>query len=364
MSETELEAWGRDVRAALCPRCDWAYLLPAERSLPAAVSLPRCPHCFGAELVSLAEDVMELPTIRPPELVLPFEVRAEALAQQVTRFAEGIPYPPEDLNPQTLRDRLQPIYLPLWLVDVEAAAAWQAEAGFNYEVVRHQEQYSDAGSWRTHQAKETRIRWEPRAGRLQRRYDNLPVPALEDAATLERALGRYRLEAARPYAPNVVDHGLVRLPNRLPADAWRDAEPVLQAAAAAEVQQAARANHIRDFRWAPQVQSQHWTLMLKPLYTTFYHDDAGAPQPVLIHGQTGQVSGVRRASAKRAQKTALILGGIAAAVLLLSLLALVVSIVLPPLAIMGALGIILVLILGCAALIPLVRAWNFNRKNT
>lgn len=357
MPETELEAWGRDVRAALCPCCDWAYLLPAERPLP------RCPHCFDGELVSLAEEVMELPTIRPPELVLPFEVPTETLAQQVTRFAEGIPYPPEDLNPQALRERLQPIYLPLWLVDVEVTAAWQAEVGFDYEVLRHQEQYSDAGSWRTRQVKETRVRWEPRVGRLQRRYDNLPAPALEDAAMLEHALGRFRLEAARPYAPNVLEHGLVRLPNRLPEDAWHDAEPGLQSAAAEEVRQAARAQHLRDFRWAPQVQSQHWTLLLKPLYTTFYHDDAGQPQPVLIHGQTGQVSGARRASLKRAQKTALLLGSITAVVLVLSLLALVSSFVLPPLAIVGGLGIILALILGGAALIPLVRVWRFNRRN-
>ena len=356
MSETELTAWGRDVRAALCPVCDWTYLLPA------AARLPRCPHCFGAELEPVAEEVMQLPYVSPPELVLPFEVRPEELSQQVLRFAEGIPYPPEDLNPQALQSRLQPVYLPAWLVDVDAVAHWQAEVGFDYEVLSHQEQYSDAGSWRSREVKETRIRWEPRVGRMQRHYDNLPAPALERAAELTRDLGSYRVETARPFSPNVVEHGLVRLPDRLADDAWRDAEPLLQTAAADECRQAARAEHVRDFRWAPQLQGRHWTLLLQPLYTTFYHDDAGQPQPVLIHGQTGKLSGVRRASLKRAQRIALILGGIAAAILLLSLVALVASVVLPPLAVVGAIGIVLGIILGGAALIPLVRVWAFNRK--
>lgn len=355
MSETELTTWGRDVRAVLCPVCDWTYLLPA------AARLPRCPHCFGAELEPLAEEVMRLPYVSPPELVLPFELRPEVLSQQVLRFAEGIPYPPEDLNPQALQSRLQPVYLPAWLVDVDAVAHWQAEVGFDYEVLSHQEQYSDAGSWRSREVKETRIRWEPRVGRLQRHYDNLPAPALERAAELTRDLGPYRMEPARPYAPEVLEHGLVRLPDRLAEDAWRDAEPLLHGAAAEECRQAARADHVRDFRWAPQLQGQHWTLLLEPLYTTFYHDDAGQPQPVLIHGQTGKLSGVRRASLKRAQRIALIWGGVALAVLLLSLLALVLTFVIPPLALVGAGGVVLVFILGAVALIPLLRVWMFNR---
>ncbi len=356
MPESELTAWGRDVRAALCPRCDWAYLLPAEGALPL------CPHCFGAALEPLAEEVMELPYVRPPELVLPFEVQPATLAQQVAHFASGIPYPPEDLNPQALQARLQPLYLPAWLVDVDVAASWQGEMGFNYEVLSHQEQYSDAGSWRSRQVKETRVRWEPRVGRLQRHYDNLPAPAMDEAAGLARTLGSYNTAVARPYAPNAVEHGLVRLPNRVPEDAWREAQPLLQTAAAEECRQAGRADTIRDFRWAPQVQGQHWTLLLQPLYSTYYTDDAGQPQPVLIHGQTGKVSGARRASPKRAQKIALILGGIAATILLLSLVALLATVLLPPLALVGAIGIVLGLILGLAALVPLLRVAMFNRN--
>jgi hypothetical protein len=82
---------------------------------------------------------------------------------------------------------------------------------------------------------------------------------------------------------------------------------------------------------------------------------------VLIHGQTGKLRGVRRASLKRAQRIALIWGGIALGVLLLSLLALVLSFVVPPLALVGAIGIVLVFVLGAVALIPLLRVWMFNR---
>ena len=86
-------------------------------------------------------------------------------------FSQGIPYPPADLSPENLQQRLQRLFIPAWLVDASALASWQAEAGFNYEVVSHQEKYSDTqGGWRTQEVKEPRVRWEPRLGKLERTY--------------------------------------------------------------------------------------------------------------------------------------------------------------------------------------------------
>ena len=155
------QGWGIPLQAAVCERCDWRYLLPA------AEPLTGCPHCGAATLIPLSEELEALPSVRPPEFVVPFALSDEALARGVEAFASDIPFPPEGLNAPALQSRLQPIYLPTWLVDADVEALWEAEAGFNYRVVSHQEHYDDRGhGWVTHEVEEGRIRWEPRVGQL------------------------------------------------------------------------------------------------------------------------------------------------------------------------------------------------------
>jgi hypothetical protein len=205
--------WGAEVETAVCEHCDWSYLLPRGK-LP-----QRCPHCFQVALAGLGDQANGLVNSRPPELLLPFTVSAETLDQSIRDFAGGIPFPPDDLNPQNLRGRLQRIYLPMWLVDAEVQATWQAEAGFDYQVVSHQDRFD--GGWVSQEVTETRIRWEPRVGRLTRTYHNIAAPALEEDAELKQQLGEYDTAAAQPYSPEAVTHALLRLPTRPPADASR-----------------------------------------------------------------------------------------------------------------------------------------------
>jgi hypothetical protein len=161
-----------------------------------------------------------------------------------------------------------------------------------------------------------------------------------------RKLGRYNLETTQPYDPQAVSQVMVQLPNRSTADAWPDAIPAFQTIAAEECRRATKADHIREFRWSADYPDQNWTLLLLPLYTTYYLDDDRNPQPVLIHGQTGQLSGPRRASMKRAQRAALIIVAVAA----------------PPLLLAAGVGMILAMIIGMLAIAPMVIAWQFNRS--
>lgn len=351
-------AWGRSLRPAVCPHCDWSYLLPE------GDVLPRCPHCFRTDLAPLGE-VGALPYIRPPEMMLPTTLTREALERSVSTFADGIPLPPEDLNAEALRARLQALYLPLWLVDAEADALWQCEAGFDYEVISHQSRYSDAhGGWAEQEVQETRVRWEPRVGRLHRTYQNVAAPALEEDGALRERLGRFDLGTAQAYCPEVLDNALVRLPNRRPDDAWPDAEPAVRSAAAQECRESMAADHVREFRWTPSYPSRNWTLLLLPVYATFYLDDEGQPQPVLLHGQTGQATGVRRASMKRARKTALIIAAVATLIFVLSVILALLGMAVPPLVVMGGIGIASAMLVGLGALVPIVRVWQFNRNVT
>lgn len=345
------------LQAAVCEVCDWRYLLPAERSLP------RCPHCFEGALVPLREEVEALPTVRPPELVVPFGLSRETLARGVEAFAGAIPYPPEDLNVEALESRLDEVYLPTWLVDVDVEAVWEAEAGYDYQVVSHEERYDERqGGWVTREVEERRTRWEPRMGRLTRRYDNVPAPALEEDARLRKELGEWDGDSWEPYGPSAMAEAVVALPDRTPEDAWSSAVPRVRQRAAEECREAAGADHLRQFLWTPDYVARTWTLLLLPLYATYYEDDEGRAQALLMHGQTGRIDGARRGSMRRARRLSLIVGLVALTLLVVGLGVLAAGLLVPPLAALGAGGVLVALVVGAAALVPMLRVWWFNRR--
>jgi len=295
-------------------------------------------------------------------MVVPFGVSEAKLAQQIATFASGIPYAPPDLTATALRHRLQRLYLPMWLVDVDVSTQWGAEVGFDYEVVSHQERYADGVGWRTAEVRETRVRWEPRIGTLERHYDNTAAPALETQAALQRVLGSFDLARAEPYRPESLGRVLVRMPDRSPEAAWPDAVAALQDRAAQECQVAAEADYIRSYRWSPAYANPAWTLLLLPVLAAAYLDDDGAPRRVLIHGQTGQVYGVRRGSMKRAQRVSLITGLIALAIFAVGLVLALLSILFPPLLVVGIAAALAAIPIGIGAVFPVARVWSYNRK--
>jgi hypothetical protein len=348
------DTWGAPLQAAYCPNCDWQYLLPQDQSPP------QCPHCAQSALEQADDSAGGFN--HPPELILPFTVSKETLNRQIEQFAKGIWFAPKDLKPDNLTTRVQPVFLPMWLVDSSVEALWQAEAGFDYEAVSHRDRYDQSGGgWSSQQFTETRVRWEQRVGRLKREYHNVPAPALEEHRTLTQQLGQFNIRKAQGYQPAAVGKAIVRLPNRSTTDAWPNAEPAIRAAAAAECQQASQAQHIRDFRWRPGFGHKNWTLLLLPVYTSYYLDDDNHPQPVLIHGETGNLTGPRRASMKRARNVTIAIVVVAAIIFFISIIIGLAALIMPALLIVAALGAVLAIITGMLAVAPLVIVWQVNR---
>lgn len=347
------QGWGIPLQAFVCEACDWAFLVPA------GDGAARCPHCSQGRLTRFESPQQ----INSPELLIDFSVSSARLEAAIRQFAQGIPFAPQDLSGEQLRKRLTRLFLPMWLVDSPVKANWKAEAGFDYQVVSHQEKYEqNRGAWSSQQVQETRIRWAPRLGRLDRSYLNLAAPALEQHAQLQAQLGLFDLKQARPYQPEKVAHSFVRLPNRSNLDAWNDVKPTLQSAAAEECRQASAADHIRQFSWQPNFGTPNWTLLLLPVYSSYYLDDEGVAQQVLIHGQTGVVNGDRRASLKRASKTTVGLLITAIVLFVIGLLLATAGALLPPALALGFAGIGLAFLLGFGSLTPLAVVWWFNRN--
>jgi hypothetical protein len=349
--------WGTELIAATCEQCDWGFLLPPE----AADTV--CPHCFQGKLNAIGEAFDALPYIHPPELIVPFSVTPDGIAGNLHDFSRSIPFAPKDLRAENLQGRLQRIFIPMWLVDVDVRASWQSEVGFDYDVISFRDEFADRqGGWSEQRVTETRIRWEPRVGNLARTYPNTPAPALEEHAELVSKLGTHALDSAQSYSASSIQDAYARLPNRAPEDAWPDAMPVLRSLAAEECQQAGEAEYRRDFRWSPEYSNQHWTQVLLPIYTTHYFDDDKQPQLVLIHGQTGKIHGARRASIQRARNASLLMFGLASALGIPSLLASVLPILPNEFRSLAGCPLVLSFLLGILSILPIAVAWQFNRR--
>ncbi len=356
-STTFSATWYMDHTLLACATCNGTFVVPPE--LAADV----CPYCGQADLteITATETESDRPFHgQPPELVLPFVVTENKLQSNLTQFVRRTWFASPDLTADNLALRLRRVYVPMWLVDAQVQAQWQAEAGFDYQVVSHKESFQN-GQWRTREVRETRVRWEPRVGTLQRPYANQIAPALEEFALLERVIGKYRLdEAVRPFQVADLHNTLVHTPNRPPEDAWPEAQAALKNAAAAECQQAATADHIREFRWKPEFADQVWTQLLLPLYTTHYQDHEGVTRMVYVQGQTGTLRGQRRASMAKARRWSASLAGIAAVIFVVSMLVAVLADAGSGLLTAAGGGIAVALLVGVTAVLPLLMAWYAN----
>lgn len=358
MTETQtmswLENWGEGLALSYCQLCDGNFIVPLN------LEIDQCPYC-GQAVLTYADETADTPVYAyAPEQLLPFSAPAERVQQNMVQFVKKSWFAPADLTPQKLKVRLQPLYLPFWLVDATATAQWQAEVGFNYDIVSHHEKYG-GDSWQSEKIKETKVRWEPRVGSLQRRYDNRPAPALEEHGQWRQVLGGFLTESAQPYQAEAISGVLVRLPNRAPDDAWSDAEASLKTAAMAECQQAAGADHIRQFRWSAAYAGQNWTQLLAPVYTTYYRDDEGKVCLVYLHGQTGELAGQRRASLKKARRYSIVIGAGAAFLFTLSLILAVIGFFESSLLPWAGLGFMAAVGLGITAVLPLLFAFSINK---
>jgi hypothetical protein len=353
-----LNAWNTPLEAYTCEHCHWSFLAASTTQLP-------CPHCHQARLVPIPEYLPELAYPYPPELILPFSVSTAAVEDALRAFSKGIPFPPDDLNLAVLRTRLAPLFLPQWLIDARVDATWEAEAGFDYAVVSHQESFNqDSNHWQTREINEARIRWENRVGRIYHAYQNVVAPALDDASQLTKLLGDFHTDKSLPYQPEQIARAFVRLPDHTPEETWSEATTAFQKTAADECRTACAAAHLRQFSWKAELSQINWTLMLLPAFSSYYLDDKGLPQTILLHGQTGHISGARRASMRKASGASLtfflagiilfllglILDNFSAASAAISLVSLAL--------ILGGIGS------GIAALFPILTAWDFNHKNS
>jgi len=340
------QLWGLPLQVAGCRQCGQVFLVEASRMGQI------CPFCACGTLESQPAGLWN----QPPELVVPFAKTQADVRAVLENFVKGVWLAPDDFNAEMLLRRAVAVFWPMWLVDGDLAGIWQAEAGFDYQVKSSQESYNSAG-WRSREVIETRQRWEPRTGQILRHYDNICVPAASDHTRLVGLVGDYRLDKATPYDKAWVTRSTMRLPDLPPQSAWHTARLGLDHAAEQECLKAAAAQHIRNYLVNADYNSLNWTQMLLPLVVSYYTDDDGKTHPVYINGQSGVIGGVRLASQRKGWRWAGILAAIAVVSVLLGLLTSLIGLI--PI---GGFLIFVAILLGMAAVVPVVWPWQWNRR--
>jgi len=347
-----IEAWGYAMAAAACPACKSTFVVPPDAHNQI------CPVCFSSNLAGQPD-----PRIGgTPELALPFAIDRQRTGSLVENWLKGLWLRPADLSVQALISRLTASFSPMWLVDGTVTGCWQAQVGFDYQVASSKEDF-DNGQWITHKVTETRIRWEPRSGTVQRSYNNLAVPAMETHAQIMSGLGRFPIEQAVAYTPEIARNVPVRLPDLSTGKAWPQAKIRFDAAACQECQAAAGAQHVDHFSIEADYPQPHWTLLLLPILSSYYRDDDGKITPVWINGRTGQIFGALKASQKAGWRWTGV--GVAAGLVCIAI-ALVFSLltaVFPPSALLGGLLFITGILILLASPVPAVWAWQYNRSH-
>jgi len=343
--------WGTNRHPLGCPHCRRVFITNASH-----LNAP-CPFCRQGRLES--QPVRMRPA--QPEKVLPFKVGKRDLPAICEDFVSGVWIRPDDFTAENLLKRALPVFWPLWLVDCDLSGHWQIEAGFDYQVESAREYYA-GGRWQSRKQIETRVRWEPRLGEITHHVDNVAAPALEEHQNRLKMTGGYHLERGEDFHPDREGNALLEVPDLPPEDAWPLAKPKVDQAAAQVCAQAAGADHSRNFTLKADYQNLNWTQFYLPLYATYYKDDDGQPQILIVNGETGRIQGSRLASPKRGLRIAGIIAVIAGVLLILALIGLLLTAAFPPAGLIAALLGVLGFGVGIAAIVPAVWPGQWNRR--
>ena len=316
--EDDQTLWHTDRGPAGCVHCRRVYLVPPDYRGTI------CPICRKGALA--AQPVIMRSA--KPERVLPFQVAKPDLLPIYQQFVSGVWIKPVDFNPETLLKNTRPIFWPQWLVDSDISGQWQMEAGFDYQVESAKEVFA-GGRWQSRKQIETRVRWELRVGALSTHVDNVVTPALEEHKNRQVMTGTYRLDRGTDFDPYLLGGAFVELPDVPPEDAWPLARPHFDQALAETCRKAAGAQHFRNFSMKANFENQNWTEFLLPLYTTYYTDDEGNPQVLVVNGETGAIRGPRLASRQRGSHIAGIIAAVAGGLFLLALIGLLLTMIIP-----------------------------------
>jgi len=268
--------WGAERKSVRCTKCG------ATTTFDPGVSASRCAFCATPAVV---EAPSETDHVRPAGL-LPFSVDRASAAQRFRSWISGLWFRPNDLKEKASVTAMQGVYVPFWTFDALTHNRWTAEAGHRYTV-----QVSTLVNGRSVMRSETRIRWEPAAGFLEKVFDDVPVPASKGLPPgLARGIEPFPTGGLVPYDPQYLSGFLaeeyaVDLPQAVEAARERMTREI-HAACGAQVPGDTFRNLSVSTAWSGLTCKN----ALLPVWISAY-EYGGRPFRFLVNGVTGKVDG-------------------------------------------------------------------------
>jgi hypothetical protein len=339
-------SWDHGELLEACSACQCVFLVSPEHSKQI------CPICSQADLVPEPDKEARW----APELVLPIQIDQQTFKNYMERFLDEVPYKTNDLTVDNLVERVRVVWWPQWLVDADLEGEWEATVGYNYQVKTARERYGNDG-WKSQNVLRTEIRYEPRMGTMNRHHDNVIIPALHTNEERIRQLGEYDRKQVVKFKDGILDRASIQLPTIEPGELREVAEDKFRLIAEKEILEATGAQHRQEINYRGVFKNMNWSKFLLPIFSSYYVDDHQQCHPVVMNAQSGKLYGRRMASLKKARKKTL---GLAALLMLVFLVLILASLLSPSGGIVCIVGA--ALLLGTLALIPLIRASVWNRR--
>jgi DNA-directed RNA polymerase subunit RPC12/RpoP len=276
--------WGVERRAVKCSKCG------ATSTRDPGQSAGSCPFCGTPEVI----DAPPSDSMVRPEGLLPFKVPREEAVGSFRRWLSGLWLRPSDLKSTAALTALRGVYVPFWTFDALTHSAWSAEAGYNYEVA-----VEVVENGQTVTRSETRTRWEPASGFLEKAFDDLPVPASRGVPPgLAQEIEPYPTASLVPYAPEYLS-GFLAEENAVPlaealATARTRMDDEIRSACASEVP----GDTYRNLSVSTEYTGVAYKNGLLPIWIAAYRYGQKSYR-YLVNGVTGRASGTAPFSAAK-----------------------------------------------------------------
>ena len=266
----------------------------------------RCPFCGSEYVIAKPND----PNTPQPEALIPFSV-PDTQVQTIYRTWLGTGFfRPRDLNQLATNHKMRAVYLPMWECRGYARSDWTAMAGHNHSREEgYQEEENGQTVTRTRTVTDTE--WQPSQGHHEAEYPRELVSASKGLPQESvRRLGDFDFGYLQAFDPQYL--------------LAREAEEcALQVAQQQIVKQEEDAcgrlvpgDTHRDLRVATQIADLAGRLLYLPVWLASFQYQ-GKLYRCVVNGQTGQIGGEAPVSRAR---VALVIAGIAAAILVIILL--------------------------------------------
>ncbi|MEO6325456.1 MAG: zinc ribbon domain-containing protein [Thermoanaerobaculia bacterium] len=268
--------WGAARKAVKCGRCG------AVTTFAVGVSAAACAFCGASAVI---ESPLNATMVRP-EGLLAFAVDRNNAVGKFRTWISGLWFRPNALKSQSSVTGMSGVYVPYWTFDAATRSAWTAEAGFHYQV-----QVQAVENGQTVMRSETRTRWEPAEGMLDRLFDDVAVEASKGLTrSLAESIEPFPTAALVPYEPAYLAGFLAEEY----ALGVHDAVAIARQRMADEIRAACAAavpgDTYRDLEVHTDYAGVSYKNALLPIWIAAYQY-AGKPYRFLVNGVTGKVAG-------------------------------------------------------------------------